>query len=76
MPEMDNFDNLPVLVNAVVDANGRMYKLANFRQTRNGRAKTWEILKQVDMVKKRRAKTLGSAWIVCADVVENGLQVS
>lgn len=72
MPEMENLDNLFVLVDAVVNANRRMHKLANFGQSRNRCTQARKDLEKFDVVKERCPKAFGCARIICADVIENG----
>jgi hypothetical protein len=73
VPEMENLNHLFALVDSVINANGRMEKLANFRQPRKRRAKVGESLQEFDVVKECRTEPLGCRWIVSANVVENGL---
>jgi len=70
---MKNLNHLFALMNSVINANGRMEKLANYRQPRKRCAKVGESLQEFDVVKESRTEPFGCGWIVTANVVENGL---
>ena len=53
-----------------------MKELANLRQSSDRRTETREILKEFDVIKKCCPKSFGCCWIVSANVIENGLQIS
>jgi len=76
VPEMENLDQLFVFADAIINPNRGVEQFVKFRRLRYGRSKTWEILEMLDVVKEGRSKPFGCCWVISANVVENGLQVS
>jgi hypothetical protein len=73
VPEVKNFDDLPVFMDAVINPNRRMEQFANSRRPRYTRAETREILKMLDVIQESGSKMFGCCDVISADVVENGL---
>jgi hypothetical protein len=69
MPEVKNLDYLPVLMEAIVNTNGRMEDPSNHRTSENGQSKAGKLLKQFDMIQESCPKSLRRTRAIGANVV-------
>jgi hypothetical protein len=71
MPEMQNMDCFPSLIDLVVNAYGRMEEAANVLTLVDDYAKLRKKSKNFGVLKKALAEARGRVRIVCSDVVKN-----
>jgi hypothetical protein len=75
MPEMQNFNYSPVLVQAVVDAERRMEKSPDLGMSLYGSADVGKGLKQFDVVEKIIGKLFGCFGMFLPRPFENFFQI-
>jgi hypothetical protein len=68
MPEVKNFDQVLVVVNAIVNPNREMSQNSNATTVCDHSPQTGKILQQFDVIQQRPAKAFGSRIVVGANV--------
>jgi hypothetical protein len=76
MPEMQNFNRSPLLVQSIVDIKWRVEKPPDLRVASYGSTDVGESLKQSEVVEKVVRKFLGCIGMLLPRPLENFFQIS
>ncbi len=76
MPQVQDFDHAPGLVNLIINRNRAVHELPHLWAFANGRAYAGELLEELQMVQQGVAETLSSVGIVFGDVANDLSQIA
>jgi len=74
--EVQDFHDVLIFTDAVVDEDGTVLEFADAGTFFDGAAHVWESSKQLNMVQQRSAETRGSLCVVFGDVADDFGQIA